>query len=58
MRNTDQTSNGFDKGNMLQHHQLREVVVKKTGGEGSLNYLSIPKDNLSYQMENDHTKNH
>ena len=32
MRNTDQSSNGFDKGNMLQHRQLREIVVKKTSG--------------------------
>jgi len=44
MRNTNQTSNGFDQGNMLMHHQLREVVVKKTGEEDSLNYLSIPRD--------------
>jgi len=43
MRNTDQTSNAFDKGNMLQHHQLRKIV-KKTSGEGSLNYLSISKE--------------
>ena len=41
MRNTDQTSNVFDK-----HNQLREDVVKKTRGEaGSLNFLSIPKYN-------------
>ena len=44
MRNTDQMSNVSDNANMMQHPQLREIVVKKTaGGEGSLNYLSIPQ---------------
>ena len=44
MRNTDQMSNVSDNANMMQHPQLREIVVKKTaGGEGTLNYLSTPQ---------------